>query len=151
MISQEEHEEDRQVSESLATATARPPPAPPSSPQAGPSGENKASFNAPSLLAALAKHLTHSATPRVRLDKDPFCVLESSDKETRRAKDMPMVSFVDQKLEDFEEAELNVNLRPQALASGEPVLPPHEDLPSSYEEILLIFYQVSCSPLILLS
>jgi hypothetical protein len=122
-ISQEDYEEDRQVREALAKETSLPDP--PSSPQAGPSRKRKASFNAPGRLAALDKRLSLTTTPRVRLDKDPFGVLESGDRKTPRPKSMHPMPTIDEQLEAVEAAERS--LRRRALASSEPDVQARED------------------------
>jgi hypothetical protein len=138
-ISQEDYEGHRQLGE----APARPPslPAPPSVPPAGRSRSVRSSINPPGRLAALHKRLCHAATPRVRLHKDPFGVLESSTiRETQRQNFKSPMSSVAEQLEDVAEAELN--LRQRALASSEPNVQTHDELSPRYDESPMIFYQV---------
>ena len=84
-ISLGDYEEDRQAREALhqkqAPATAKFPHLPPSLQQARPSRKTDIPINTPGLLTALDKSLADPSTMRVRLDKDPFGVLESCEKD----------------------------------------------------------------------
>lgn len=134
--------EDRQLEEALARTA--PPPAPPSSLQARPSRNVRAFVNRPGRLTALQKLLFNSATPRVRLDKDPFGVLTGVViKKTTRPKFKPSMPSIVEQLEDVVEAERS--LRQEALASREPDLQGRGEQPPPYDESPLVFYQVSRS------
>lgn len=106
-IPQADFEEDRRVREALTRSA--PPPAPPPSPQARPSRQAHAFNYRPGRLTALQRLLSHSATTRIRLGRDPFGVLESPVvKETRkikRPKFKPTMLSITKQLEYCVEAE----------------------------------------------
>jgi hypothetical protein len=153
-ISEEDIEEDQQaakdlaslkkVTEALTSLQNKPAPAhaPPLPPQADPSAKSNTFSNAPGILSALDKHISNSATKRVRVDKDPFDLLESLAKETQgkcRKFTMPPIP---EQLEDIEEGG-ELNLRQQALGDSEQDVPPRENLPPAYEEGPMVLYQVA--------
>src|SRR4051812_633364 len=88
-ISEEDIVEDRQaakdltslkkVAEALTSLRIKLAPAhtPPSPLLAGPSAKRNAFSNPSGFLSALDKHISNSATKRIRVDKDPFGLLES--------------------------------------------------------------------------
>jgi hypothetical protein len=139
-ISQADFEEDREWREALARTS--PPPVPPPSPQAGPSTKVHAFINCPGRLTALQKLLFHSATPRIRLDKDPFGVLESlAIKKTERPKFKYAMPSIVEQLEDVVEAKRS--LRQQALTSSEADVQARAERLPPYDESPLVLYQVS--------
>src|SRR5271170_7632700 len=104
-ISEEDIEEDRQAAKDLASLKKVPAPAhaPPSPLQAGPSAKSNTFSNAPSILSALDKHISNSATKRVRVDKDPFGLWESLAKETQGKYRKFTMPSVPEQLEDIDE------------------------------------------------
>jgi hypothetical protein len=139
-ISQDDYEGHQRVGKAFIRPKS--PPAPPSPSWAGPSRSGRSSINPPGRLAALHKRLCHSATPRVRLHKDPFGVLGSSTiRETQRQKFKPPMSSIAEQLEDV--AAVEVSLRQRALASSEPNTQTRDELPPPYDEGPMNLYQVS--------
>jgi hypothetical protein len=152
-ISEEDIEEDRQavkdlaslkkIAEAVTSLQTKPAPAhaPTSSPQAGPSAKSNAFSNAPGLLSALDKHISNSATKRVRVDKDPFGLLESLAKETQGKNRKFTMPSIPERVEGIDERG-ELSLRQQALGVSERDVPPREDLPPAYEEGHMVLYQV---------
>jgi hypothetical protein len=153
-ISEEDIEEDRQatkdlaslekVAEALTSLQNKPAPAhaPPSPLQAGPSAKSNTFSNAPGILSALDKHISNSATKRIRVDKDPFGLLESLAKETQRKNRKFTMPSIPERLEDIDK-EGELNLRQQTLGGSERDVPPREDLPPACEEGPMVLYQVA--------
>jgi hypothetical protein len=153
-ISEEDIEEDRQatkdlaslkkVTEALTSLQNKPAPAhaPPSPLKAGPSAKSNTFSNAPSILTALDKHISNSATKRVRVDKDPFGLWESLAKETQGTYRKFTMPSIPEQLEDIDEGG-ELNLRQKALGGSEQDVPPREDLRPAYEEGPMVLYQVA--------
>jgi hypothetical protein len=90
-------------------------------------------------LSALDKHISNSATKRVRVDKDPFGLLESLAKETQGKYRKFTMTSIPEQLEDIDEGG-ELNLRQQALGGSERDVPPREDLPPAYKDGPMVLY-----------